>query len=112
MYNNFEEAMKELHKMAADNATWEAGCRELFGNAEMSVQDAIKAIRHKGAELIVHEATWYKADTTGGFEQWLTEKVRADKLPKHLSMDAFLDEFHDVLMDQFNKEKKDAEAGA
>ena len=108
MNKDFEQTMREFHKMAVEMACWEAGCRELFGNEDLNESQACKEIRKKGAQAIINKATWMcNVDTSKGYEEWLRQKIKADQLPEHVSLAAFTDIFSEQLKEIYRKEEKE-----
>lgn len=110
MYKELEEQIKEMHKMAITMACWEEGCRELFGNEDLTEAGACQAIREMGAAKIIEKATWLcRGNTSEGYDEWLRDKIKVADLPRYASLAAFIDCFQDQLKAMYERERKENE---
>lgn len=109
MEKELKELIKEAHKQVGDYLCWQEGCREIFGDPD--IKDVRQAILDKGAEALVNSTTWLCASTTGnGYDEWVQEKVKWDKIPEELSKAAYLDVFRTQLTAMYLKEKAKEES--
>lgn len=105
MEKELKELMQAAHKQIGDFICWQEGCREIFGDAD--IKDARQAILDKGAEALVRKTTWMCDITTeNGYDEWVKEKVKWEKIPEELSKAAYLDIFRTQLTALYLQEKQ------
>lgn len=105
MEKELKELIKEAHKQVGDYLCWQEGCRVIFGDPD--IKDVRQEILDKGAETLVNRTIWLCTIATGnGYDEWVQEKVKWDKIPEELSKAAYLDVFRTQLTAMYLKEKQ------
>ncbi len=108
MGKDYQEIIKEAHKLIAEHICWEEGCLAIFG--DKSITDVRNAIISKGAEKIIEKTTWlFDPETKEGYDAWAEAKVKWETLPPELSKSAYLDVFRHQLTAMYLKAKKEQE---
>lgn len=104
MEKSFDEIRKEYNSIIMAHVCHEMGCMKLFGKPD--VADVEAEIHQKGVEALMEETTWMcPCDTTKGYEHWLRDKIKIEKLPEYVTYEAYTDALKHELTKQFNEEK-------